>query len=136
MSAAEFKRADRVGSAMQRELAVLIRDLKDLPGGLVTVQEVRVSRDLSHAKVYFTVIGADADDTLADLKHAAGYLRRELAATAIRTRRNAPSVRPFSHSITASCMRDAMLMRRLSSVPVNRSTVQTWEATGRSLNGP
>jgi ribosome-binding factor A len=78
VSAAEFKRADRVGSAMQRELAVLIRDLKDLPGGLVTVQEVRVSRDLSHAKVYFTVIGADADDTLADLKHAAGYLRREL----------------------------------------------------------
>ncbi len=78
MSAAEFKRADRVGSAMQRELAVLIRDLKDLPGGLVTVQEVRVSRDLSHAKVYFTVIGAEADDTLADLKHAAGYLRREL----------------------------------------------------------
>jgi ribosome-binding factor A len=78
VSAAEFKRADRVGSAIQRELAVLIRDLKDLPGGLVTVQEVRVSRDLSHAKVYFTVIGADADDTLADLKHAAGYLRREL----------------------------------------------------------
>ena len=78
MSTAEFNRADRVGSAMQRELAVLIRDLKDLPGGLVTVQEVRVSRDLSHAKVYFTVIGADADDTLADLKHAAGYLRREL----------------------------------------------------------
>jgi ribosome-binding factor A len=78
VSAAEFKRADRVGSAMQRELAVLIRDLKDRPGGLVTVQEVRVSRDLSHAKVYFTVIGADADDTLADLKHAAGYLRREL----------------------------------------------------------
>ena len=78
MSAAEFKRADRVGSAMQRELAVLIRDLKDLPGGLVTLQEVRVSRDLSHAKVYFTVIGADVDETLADLKHAAGYLRREL----------------------------------------------------------
>ena len=78
MSTAEFNRADRVGSAMQRELAVLIRDLKDLPGGLVTVQEVRVSRDLSHAKVYFTVIGADADHTLADLKHAAGYLRREL----------------------------------------------------------
>jgi ribosome-binding factor A len=78
VSTAEFNRADRVGSAMQRELAVLIRDLKDLPGGLVTVQEVRVSRDLSHAKVYFTVIGADADHTLADLKHAAGYLRREL----------------------------------------------------------
>ena len=63
---------------MQRELAVLIRDLKDLPGGLVTLQEVRVSRDLSHAKVYCTVIGADVDETLADLKHAAGYLRREL----------------------------------------------------------
>jgi len=78
MSGAEFKRADRVGSAMQRELAALIPDLKDAPAGLVTIQEVRVSRDLSHAKVYFTVIGADPEETFGRLEHAAGYIRHEL----------------------------------------------------------
>ena len=78
MSSTEFKRADRVGSAMQRELASQIRDLKDGPTGMVTVQEVRVSRDISHAKVYFTVIGADADETLLRLKQAAGHIRHQL----------------------------------------------------------
>ena len=58
---------------------MLIRDLKDAPGGLVTVQDVRVSRDLSHAKVYFTVIGAEPRDVMDHLRHASGYLRRELA---------------------------------------------------------
>lgn len=63
---------------MQRELAGVIRDLKDGPAGLVTVQEVRVSRDLSHAKVYFTVIGGDPDDALERLDNAAGHIRYEL----------------------------------------------------------
>jgi len=74
----EFTRADRVGSAMQRELAELIRDMKEAPRGLLTIQEVRVSRDLAYAKVYFTVLGAEVQETLARLQRAAGYLRREL----------------------------------------------------------
>lgn len=74
----EFSRADRVGSAMQRELSGLIRDMKDPPPGLITIQEVRVSRDLAHAKVYFTVLGGDIAPTQERLQHAAGYFRREL----------------------------------------------------------
>ena len=75
----EYSRADRVGSVIQRELAGLIRDLNDPPAGMVTVQEVRVSRDLAHAKVYVTVLGGDPDDTMEHLRHAAGHLRHELA---------------------------------------------------------
>ena len=74
----EYSRADRVGSLMQRELAGLIRNLEGAPPGLVTVQEVRVSRDLAHAKVFFTVLGSDPDDARRRLQQAGGYLRHEL----------------------------------------------------------
>ncbi|HIP53456.1 MAG TPA: 30S ribosome-binding factor RbfA [Chromatiales bacterium] len=58
----EFKRTDRVASQLQRELAALVRDeLKDPRLGMITIQEVRVARDYSHAKVYFTALGGEAD---------------------------------------------------------------------------
>ena len=59
----EFKRSDRVGSAMQRALSELMPKLKQAPPGMVTIQEVRVSSDLSHAKVYFSVLGAELERT-------------------------------------------------------------------------
>ena len=50
----EFKRSDRVASQMQQELAVLVQtELKDPRLGMVTIQEVRVAKDYSHAKVFF-----------------------------------------------------------------------------------
>ena len=56
--AREFSRTDRVGSQMQRELAVLVREELDDPHlGMITIQAVRVTRDFSYAKVYFTVMG-------------------------------------------------------------------------------
>jgi ribosome-binding factor A len=77
----EFKRTDRLGTGLQRELAELLREkVKDPRLGMVTVQEVRVSRDLSHAKVYFTCMGGDAKGTERLLnRQLAGFLRRELA---------------------------------------------------------
>ena len=75
---ADYSRADRVGSLIQRELAELIRDLKEAPHGLVTVQEVRVSRDLAHAKVFFTVLGGDPGEALDRLRRSGGHLRHEL----------------------------------------------------------
>lgn len=77
----DFKRTDRVGSQMQRELAELIRsDLADSRLGMVTIQEVRVVRDFSHAKVYFTAMGGELDAAGATLllNQAASYLRHEL----------------------------------------------------------
>jgi len=48
---------------------------------MITLTEVEVSRDLSHAKVYFTLLG-DAErlaETADGLAHAAGFLRSELS---------------------------------------------------------
>ena len=54
----EFNRTDRVGAQMQRELAVLVRDELDDPRlGMITIQEVRVVRDFSYARIFFTSLG-------------------------------------------------------------------------------
>ncbi len=76
----EFNRADRVGSQMQRELAALLRDeVKNPRLAEVTIQEVRVTRDLSHAKVYFTVLDRDQVPWFTEaLEQASGFLRRRL----------------------------------------------------------
>lgn len=49
----EFSRGRRVGDHIQRELATLIqREVKDPRVGMVTISEVKVSRDLAYADVY------------------------------------------------------------------------------------
>ncbi len=80
MKMKEFSRSDRVGAQIQRELALLLRDVAKNPRlSEVTVQEVRVTRDLSHAKVYFTVFDKDdAPEFVSILRGAAGFLRRRL----------------------------------------------------------
>lgn len=81
--AKEFSRSRRVAEQIQRELADLITHEIDLPqaGLMVTVSGVDVSRDLSYAKVYITVM--PTTDKLTEiikmLNKAAGYLRHHLA---------------------------------------------------------
>lgn len=77
----EFPRAYRVGEQLHRELAQLVHDaVKDPRVGMVTIVDVEVSRDLAHAKVYFTAFGEDevARTSEAGLNRAVGFLRREL----------------------------------------------------------
>ncbi|MBA1148558.1 30S ribosome-binding factor RbfA [Ectothiorhodospiraceae bacterium WFHF3C12] len=78
----DFPRTRRVAEQLQRELAELIRrEIRDPRVGNMTVAEVRVSRNLEHADVYVTALGATAEDSeesVAALNHAAGYLRRQL----------------------------------------------------------
>jgi len=77
----DFQRSDRVGEQIQRELAELIRlEVKDPRVGMVTVAEVEVSRDLAHARVYFTLLGGAEKglEAQAGLNNAAGFLRHAL----------------------------------------------------------
>lgn len=77
----EFSRNRRVGEQIQRELAQLLqREINDPRLGMVTISAVEVSRDLTVAKVFFTVLNPEHDvkQTLNGLNHATGFLRREL----------------------------------------------------------
>lgn len=76
----EFSRTQRLGEQIRRELAELIQfEVRDPRIGLVTVSGVEVTRDLSLAKVYVTLLGdEDPTPSLEALNNAAGFLRREL----------------------------------------------------------
>lgn len=82
--AKDYSRTQRIGDQMQRELALMIqREIKDPRLGMVTITAVDVSRDLSHAQVFITVMGRDDDPeavalNLEILADAAGFLRMQL----------------------------------------------------------
>ena len=78
----EFTRSQRMAEQIRRELAEIVRDeLKDPRMGLCSFTAVKLSRDLSHAVVYCTVLDeAMRDDTLETLNHATGFIRSQIAS--------------------------------------------------------
>lgn len=79
-----MQRSDRVGDEIRKAVADLIQnEIKDprMPS-MVSVLEVRASRDLSHAHIYISVLGSDEDkkNCEAALKSASGFMRREISS--------------------------------------------------------
>jgi ribosome-binding factor A len=76
-----FKRTDRVAEMILRKLAQIIpTEVKDPRlSGFVTLSAVKVTADLGHAKVYFTVLNDDKKLVASILNAAASYLRSALA---------------------------------------------------------
>jgi ribosome-binding factor A len=77
-----MERTDRIAGEMKKEISDIIRTgIKDprLPE-FVSVTGVRVTKDLRYAKVYISVFGSEEQksDAINALKHAAGFVRREL----------------------------------------------------------
>jgi ribosome-binding factor A len=76
------RRILRLNDAIREELAELLRrDLRDPRlSALISITEVDTSPDLALAHVYISVLGSDAEttDALRALRHAAGYLKREI----------------------------------------------------------
>ena len=75
-------RSARIADQIQRSLAELIRtEVRDPRVGMITLTAVELSRDQSHAKVFFTVLGPQAAgaEALEGLTRAAGFLRSQLA---------------------------------------------------------
>lgn len=82
--AREFGRTQRVADYLRQELARLLqRELRDPRIGMVSVNEVEVSRDLAHATVFVTFMQHDsvqeASEAVKVLNHAAGFLRSQIA---------------------------------------------------------
>lgn len=76
-------RRRRVADLIRRELAELIQhEVHDSRLEQVSITDVEISPDLQNARVYFSMIGDDDEvkETTFAFEHAAGYLRKELAA--------------------------------------------------------
>ncbi|AKJ29699.1 30S ribosome-binding factor RbfA [Caldimonas brevitalea] len=71
-------RSYRVADQIQRDVAELIRDLKDPRIGMVTINAVEVTPDYAHAKVFFSLLVGDPEACEEALNEAAGFLRNGL----------------------------------------------------------
>ncbi|GGP27510.1 30S ribosome-binding factor RbfA [Silvimonas amylolytica] len=77
-----YSRADRLSQQLQRDTAELIRAELDHPkASLITITDVEVTRDYSHAKIFYTFLGTpeDATDIADKLEAAKGFIRSQLA---------------------------------------------------------
>ena len=74
-------RPQKVADLIQRELSDLLRrEVRDPRVGMVTLTSVDVAPDLSHAKVFFTLLDkAKQGETTKALQRAAGFLRSQLS---------------------------------------------------------
>ena len=87
----EFERTQRVSHFLHEEVARLLQNtVRDPRVQKVNLTGVEVSRDLSHAKVFFTLMNDASPEERADvtavLSKVSGFLRSELAkASAMRT---------------------------------------------------
>ncbi|MBA3756536.1 MAG: 30S ribosome-binding factor RbfA [Nitrosomonas sp.] len=78
----DYSRALRIADQIQRELADLIQhEIKDPRVGQVTIISVEVTRDYSHAKVFYTTLANKEEKFLVEngLEHAKGFLRSNLS---------------------------------------------------------
>ncbi|MEH6584973.1 MAG: 30S ribosome-binding factor RbfA [Halioglobus sp.] len=82
--AKEYSRTQRVADFLQRELAAVIQhEVRDPRVGMVSITGVDVSRDMGHAKVYYTSMGTDSTEEASEcteaLNKAAGFLRSQVS---------------------------------------------------------
>ena len=84
----------RINSEVQKELSVIIRqEIKDPRIDMMTtVTDVIVATDLKTCKVFISVLGDEKakTDTIAGLRSAEGYIRKQLARTL--NMRNTPTL--------------------------------------------
>ncbi len=74
-----MSRIERVNQTVKKELSDIVQtEVRDPRLGFVTITRVEVSKDLQHAKVFFTVLGQESQikETQKGLSRASGYIRR------------------------------------------------------------
>ena len=71
---------DRINHSMIKEISyILATEVKDKHIKYVTITDVKVTNDLSFAKVYFTILNEEyKKETLKSLKQASGFIRSKL----------------------------------------------------------
>ena len=76
------RRVDRIEEQLRMELSEIVeRELHDPRIGLLTVTSVKISPDMSHARVFISVLGGaeERKHTLQGLKSGAGFVKRSLS---------------------------------------------------------
>ncbi|WP_439691717.1 30S ribosome-binding factor RbfA [Curtobacterium sp. SP.BCo] len=106
------KMADRIKEVVARRLD---KGLRDPRLGFVTITDVRVTGDLQHASIFYTVYGTDEEraDSAAALKAATGMLRSEVGKNI--TARLTPSLEFIADALpeTSAHMEDLLVQAQM-----------------------
>lgn len=101
----------RIAEEIKREVsAIVAKEVKDPRLGMISITDVEVSRDLSIAKVFFSMLGSEEErtKTLEGLNRAKGFVRSELAKRL--QLRHTPEVNfLFDNSLEQGAKMDALL---------------------------
>ena len=113
--AKEYSRTQRVADYLQRELAAVIQhEVRDPRVGMVSITGVDVSRDLGHARVYYTALDSESSEDAAEsteaLNRAAGFLRSQLSRDS--SMRSVPQLRFYFDSSVGQGRHMEELIRR------------------------
>ncbi|MCU1470618.1 MAG: ribosome-binding factor [Glaciihabitans sp.] len=119
------KMADRIKVIIAKRLE---RGIKDPRLGFVTITDVRVTGDLQHASVFYTVYGTDEEraDSAAALKSATGMLRSEVGKNI--TARLTPSLEFIADGIPENA---ALIDSLLAEARTRDTEVETLAATAQ-----
>ncbi len=123
----EFSRTDRVGQQIQKEIAVILqREIKDPRVGMATVSAVEVSRDLSYAKIFITILNQKDEESgkqsVKILNEATGYIRSVLGKR-IRAR-----IMPELKFVLDNSLMEGMRISNLVETAVRSDNVKREEA--------
>ena len=74
-------RRGRINDEVQKELAMVLRELKDprVRDAFISITAVEVTPDLKFAKVYYSAMQGDKKEVAKGLQSCAGFIRRQLA---------------------------------------------------------
>ncbi|MCU9815911.1 30S ribosome-binding factor RbfA [Paraclostridium sp. AKS73] len=77
---ASYSRTQRIGEEIRKVIStMLISGIKDYRiNSLISVTDVEVTSDLSYAYVYVSILGGNKESSMAGLKSACGYIRKEV----------------------------------------------------------
>ena len=76
-------RTNRIDEEVKRELGAVLNELKDPRiSGIISVVAVNVTKDLSYAKAFISVLGTEEqkNDSIKGIKSAAGFIRKEISS--------------------------------------------------------
>lgn len=116
-------RPDKVAHQLKAEISNIIsRELHDPRVGFVTITSIKVSQDLSHARVFVSVFGSAQQqrDSINALNRAAGYIRREIGSR-MRLRKSPELVFTFDESVEQG-VRMAQLIEEANSETAEQSS--------------
>ena len=121
------RRPERLAEQIKEEVSLIIAgEVEDPRVGFVTVTDAKLTPDLRYAKIYVSVLGTEAEvkESLAALKHAAGFIRTMLGAV-LRMRRT-----PELHFVYDETTETAARIEELLSEEVEKARAREQAESG------